>query len=365
MNPKSILLISFITLILLAFGSTIAVRSYTQRTQMSTAPVAGGVNQTGNTNEMSIKIEVVSPLVQLQKPNTNTWEDAVNDQVIVTGTKVKTGDRARALIVFPDKTVTRLDSNSEIVLNQFQASPQIVSIGLQFGRIWSRVAKLFGQESYQTQTNSVIATVRGTSYGQEKLKNGQDKIITTKSSVEAKCFNSSEKTVVSKNYKAILGCSFGEKIQPQALTDDDLKDDFVKFNIEQDKVVNQKYGVKTFDDEQDVLGVQASPSVQTNQIKDRPSSTKISTPTPTSVSTNTTTSQNNTQSTSQSTNPVQNTNSSPNAVATPVPTQTPTTQPTTSTQTQNPTFSNSNLNYPANYRYMQFQTPTPTPTSIR
>lgn len=83
---------------------------------------------------------------------------------IYAGSEVETGT-SEAQIAFGNGSVTRLDKNTRVTIKSDQTSTFDISVSLDFGRIWSRIKKLGGQESYETGTDTMVATVRGTSYG--------------------------------------------------------------------------------------------------------------------------------------------------------------------------------------------------------
>lgn len=78
------------------------------------------------------------------------------------GDTVKTGPTEEKTITFPNGSELRLDVNTEVKINK--GSENEISIFQTLGRTWSRVIKLLGSQSYEVQTPTALATVRGTSF---------------------------------------------------------------------------------------------------------------------------------------------------------------------------------------------------------
>ncbi len=194
-------------------------------------------------------LEIFSPPVRLVLPGATNDIEASKSQEIPVGTKIKTGDTGRAQLVYPNKSVTRLDFNTEIVLKQLNVNPQQVIVGLNKKRIWSRVAKLLGQEYYQSETSTTIATVRGTSYAHGILPDGRNRVISTKGAVESSCANKTQEATVTPNSKILFDCTSGGKLPLLAL-DAVVKDrdEWFTFNQEQDKALDERFGKDTYGD---------------------------------------------------------------------------------------------------------------------
>jgi len=202
---------------------------------------------------------------------------AIAGMEVTTGTAVKTNENSRAQILYANKSVTRLDYNTEITLQDLENEEFQAEVKLEKGRIWSRIAKLFGKETYESQSDKLVATIRGTSYGHEILTTGEDRLIVTKSKALGKCLNNTQKAEVISGNKAIFSCLEGKKITPVLITLQDKKDKWYIFNNEEDKKLDEKFGKEVYDDEP-VLGTTAT---STPKATVKPTVTPSSTPTPT------------------------------------------------------------------------------------
>ncbi len=101
---------------------------------------------------------------------------------------VETVGAARAEIQYSNGSVTRLDHNTKVTMMYKGTTAFNVSVNLNIGRIWSRIKKLTGSEEgecgsskdcYNSITNTMTATVRGTSYGHELEEQEIDGTLTT------------------------------------------------------------------------------------------------------------------------------------------------------------------------------------------
>ncbi len=90
------------------------------------------------------------------------------------GDAIDVSTTGSAVIVWPAYGRSTLDGGSQIVLTQAtttaDASQIKTRVFLNFGRVWTRLERLLGKEStFSVRAGSVVATVRGTSFGVERL----------------------------------------------------------------------------------------------------------------------------------------------------------------------------------------------------
>ncbi len=96
----------------------------------------------------------------LTRPITVTTETGTTVGHI--GDTVKTGPKSETIVTFPNGSELRFDENTEIKIKD--ATVDKVSISQTLGRTWSRVVKLMGNQNYEVETPTALATVRGTSF---------------------------------------------------------------------------------------------------------------------------------------------------------------------------------------------------------
>ena len=101
--------------------------------------------------------------------NGGAYQPATSGTLVNVGDGVKTDATGRAAIQFPDGTITRLASNTEIVLTSAHfnkdGTPHDVTITQKLGRTLSNVQHLAtGTYSYDVKAQSTTASVRGTEF---------------------------------------------------------------------------------------------------------------------------------------------------------------------------------------------------------
>lgn len=316
----------------------------------------------------SARIEITNGKVMIKSQGDKDFREAKEGDEVAEGSAIKTDDTGRGIVIYPNGSSTRIDKNSEITIKEYSKEPFKVNINVTLGRIWNRVAKLLGGESYETTSNSAVASVRGTSYGFGILSSGENKISVTKGVVATVCLNKRQASQLMKDQKGTFDCK--TKIPKLSILDTSDKDEWFDFNKTQDSNLNEKFGNDIYKDTSDTTGTpEASPTpIPTtgpvyilDPIKLSPTLIKLSTPTPTPTpstilktfdSTNlkllvTPTPSPTTNTILNQINP--NLNLDTRILATPTPT---------------PTL-NTNLFQQINLNQIQLATPTPTPTPLQ
>ncbi len=190
-------------------------------------------------------LEVFDAQVFIVLPGKTEQIEVTGKRDIDVGTKIITSATGRAQVEYPNHTVTRIDFDSEIVLESFTASPQQVVVKLDKHRIWSRVVKLVGKESYQAKSSTVVATVRGTSFGLGILPDGRHKVTTTEGVVDTGCIATPETEVtVEHDEKVFVGCDPEDENSKATVATDVQpadKDEWFIFNSEKDRELERLY----------------------------------------------------------------------------------------------------------------------------
>lgn len=201
----------------------------------SSAPAStssGEVNNSPGTRPLHTHIEILNGVNVTVTPPGGSPHIGANGEYVEVGGTVATGADTRVQLVYPNGTLTRLDSNSSVTL---KVEPEVAVGGdilINAGRTWQRVQKVLGVEGFQTESTTVIASVRGTSYGHSLDKNALgepvDRILTIEGQVAAKCklIPGDAEVLVDPNKTAELKCVVG---QIKKLIDDIInmkKEDF-------------------------------------------------------------------------------------------------------------------------------------------
>ena len=224
-------------------------------------------------------------------------EKAQNGQEIEIGSVIKTGKDGRAQLVYPNNSVTRIDFNSEMILEAFDDSPQKSSVVVTAGRIWARVAKLLGKDDvFETKSETLVASVRGTSYGHGILVDGSNKISVSRSQVHVDCNDNSFSADLPVNKKVTTKCV--SQLSLQNWGGEEAGDEWFNWNLDQDKKLDERFGAGTYADAtltpsptpKPTIKPTAKPTITpsptpapTRVIKPTPTPTKTPTPTPTFI----------------------------------------------------------------------------------
>jgi hypothetical protein len=244
--------------------------------------------------------ENAEPVVEIFAEPVYLISEGGSETMIESGYAVKENDRirtdagARAQIVFPNGTVTRLDESTVVHLASASYQPQKIRIEIEEGHVWSRVAKMSSSEYYQTVSNKILTEVKGTSFGHYVFPDGSDKVVTTKGEVVGQCINNTQKTVIARDNKILFDCLPTSKQSPEPISSDDTRDAWFQFNVEEDAFLNNRFGPYAYNDSEDnnVLGEsdesfldRARRVVQTvlGVEDDTPSTTIVQQPTPTTT----------------------------------------------------------------------------------
>jgi hypothetical protein len=118
-----------------------------------------------------IQLVVKKAPVEARASSAAAWTSVDHSIELVPGAQVRTGTGAEAEILWGDRGVTRLDTNTQVTVEAMpadatQATGVDIKLRLEAGRIWSRMMKLLDiQSSFDVETRDVVATVRGTAFG--------------------------------------------------------------------------------------------------------------------------------------------------------------------------------------------------------
>lgn len=277
-----------------------------------------------------ITLEIFSGTVFIKTPDSDTFTKAKHNQGVPVGSTITTAKNSRAQLVYPGGTVTRLDYETQIKVSQY-TQPHSVIVEIIQGRIWSRIKKLIGNEYYQTESEAVTAVVRGTSYNHGVKTKGYDLAIVLKGAVEITCKKTGATVVVDQGEMGNMDCENKQTLTPYDITQNVYDEEWVQFNMEQDTVLNTRFGSDTYNDKE----ATSSATIPTSLPQRAPSVAE-----PTINETSDTDSRQTQQAPIVTATPRQN------APITPTPTATPTTDPRSARLTE----------------AAQQPSPTPTPT---
>ncbi len=91
------------------------------------------------------------------------WQAAAEGEHFSVGGGARTGDESRARIDISDGSIIRLGANTEFELRALSPEPTdpITTLRLEAGKVWVFVSKMLGTGTFEIETPSGVATVRG------------------------------------------------------------------------------------------------------------------------------------------------------------------------------------------------------------
>jgi hypothetical protein len=124
-------------------------------------PGAGG--STGSETR-SATISEIQNTVEARESDSAKWRTADTGEQVAAGGGVRTGDESRArLDIDPDKTILRIAPNTEFKLETLssESGDPVTKFVLEAGKLFVRVTQALGGGSFEVETPSGVATVRG------------------------------------------------------------------------------------------------------------------------------------------------------------------------------------------------------------
>lgn len=136
-----------------------------------TGPNANGTTTTGVGNGTpgagaETRSAVISELqndVDARQASAVDWLAAIEGDQITAGGGVRTGDESRVRIATSDGSIIRIAANTEFQLAEFSPQPTdpVTRLSIEAGKVWIQVTKALGGGSFEVETPSGVATVRG------------------------------------------------------------------------------------------------------------------------------------------------------------------------------------------------------------
>lgn len=170
------------------------------------------------------------------KTSGGEWSEAVNGTFLYQLDSVKTGDNSSALVILFESSIIRLDSNTEIMLQELiqEEGETSVKISQEEGRTWNTVLKMSGIDDYEVQTPTTVASVRGTTFDINVQQNGTTIVSVIKGMVNVTTTDEGTEYTVELSENWSITVEFDSVGQPQPFEIDDwiqnnlLKDDTFK-----------------------------------------------------------------------------------------------------------------------------------------
>jgi hypothetical protein len=227
MRHKRIIAVTVVCLVVALIGISLLLSFF----QSKPVVLAANSHVTPSPTPVTATLEIFQAPVYVMLPDREAIEDATNGMSIPQGTIISTGTAGRAQIMYPGGTVTRLDSSTTVKLTTYNTQKYQIVVNIFQGKIWSRIKKLLGNESYETKTSNTVATVRGTSYEHSVTELDEDGVLVLEGKVDFECSAYQKlKTSLEANKKAVVHCNIDTEIKPAEVTEKDLEQEWVTFN---------------------------------------------------------------------------------------------------------------------------------------
>lgn len=127
--------------------------------------VAVVLARSGGSGRLAARLSVLNKLVEVRSESNFAVVNA--SRVVHEGDEVRTDEAGQAELVYPDGSLTRLDSATQFRLLRLaeKSGKRAYRLGLKVGRTWNRVTKLTSSEGrFEVETSNAVAAVRGTTF---------------------------------------------------------------------------------------------------------------------------------------------------------------------------------------------------------
>ncbi len=166
------------------------------------------------TNEATIALISKVILDVTRKEVGKDWQPAKRGETLSSGERVKTGDKATAIIKFKDNSMLRVREKTEVLLGGSQQGKSFSkSTGVERGVIGFSIKKQQPGEEFRFSSPTSVASIRGTS-GQFGVADSSDKLIVLDGLVRLTNKISLQYVDVSGGFTGISGRDGKVKVRP-------------------------------------------------------------------------------------------------------------------------------------------------------
>lgn len=248
MRKKVLIILSIGLALIAAAGIAFLLLQDNKEEDVQLQPIAN----TEVVTTLGASIASVEGTVQFSS-DSESWKDAEGGESLAHLDYIRTLDDSRAIVLFDDGSIVRLDANTVIYLSSLQKDAS--EITLQTGQVYNRVVES-ENSTYTVVTANERFTALGTAFS-TSTDDSKDELAVYESKVEVE----SQDVVVSEGNKYDT-----ESKESSALDIDALEDDeFTQWNKEKDSEIDKF---------KDKLGVLADKKEKQNESKPTPQSTQ-------------------------------------------------------------------------------------------
>ena len=155
--------------------------------------------------EGSVELNIITADVSVKQGNLD-YQIVTESLSLAEGDMIKTDKNGEAEILIGDGAVIRLAPETELVINKTNLDSlweQNVNVAVNQGKIWFRIIKIFDEgSSWEVETPTVVATVRGTAFGLEISDDDNVDFVVAESEV---FIREKEKTIKGKEAVVVAG----------------------------------------------------------------------------------------------------------------------------------------------------------------
>ncbi len=131
-----------------------------------------GAPQASTTPPYQATLTVLQPDVMVKRNRQENFQTLDHQMIINAGDEIKTSANGRAQLTYPNGTVTRIDEDSYLRVQILDTNGSQSRINLLAGEILSKIKNILGTGNYyEIQTDTVVASVRGTVFRTEFRNN--------------------------------------------------------------------------------------------------------------------------------------------------------------------------------------------------
>lgn len=126
---------------------------------------------------MVAELVIDSGTVQVMHPG-GEWMDGQNGMLLSQGDSVRTLADSEAAIIFLESSIVRLGPDTEVEIQKLDPTPDstFILVKQNYGETWNRVLKLSGIDSYELETPTTVASVRGTGFAVTVFQDGETEV---------------------------------------------------------------------------------------------------------------------------------------------------------------------------------------------
>ncbi len=179
--------------------------------------------------------------VQVQAPGEGEWRKAENGMTVNIGDSIRTARHSMADIILDDqkKNVVSMGEKTLVVLNSASADT-IDRLDLSRGRVFSNMEGIKSGLSFEVNTPSAVAGVRGSSY-MVYAERDEDEVSAYKDTVFIKAFDADKNQISEINLPEGFKTFIGRFEAPSAMMQISQRE-FIRFDNIRDELINRLEG---------------------------------------------------------------------------------------------------------------------------